>query len=429
MRPSPPLLHPPRSPCEARLLGVAGDVAGMVDWMEYVIKPSSYVSGLCYSLLRLEPWDRCGYGCIYCYARWYRGPHGVPRLKPWWPRLAERLLRASSRLEPRPWWRFSTLSEPLQELRGGLPHPAVLRVLGVAARLEVPLVLNTRSSSVARPEVLGALLGLAEKRLLVVQVSLSPRGAGQLLEPGAPPVEERLEALETLAAHGVPVVARVQPVAPGFEEEALRLAEEALDRGALGLVSEPLRETIKGLRVFYKVTGVEPTVPLGEWEPYQLAEEPGREPLLHPPRWWRWRLHASMRILASRRGGFYAPCKDWWLYEAAWPSWAPGRGDCCLLSAARGPGAWPRLLLRPTLHEAAYYALVLGRGWDWEGFLGYCLDRLAPLGYVCGPLLEELPGWLRRPLRLHEKRLARLVSDAARRARLLGLEDLGEAAG
>ncbi len=396
-----------------------------LDWPEYVIKPSSYISGLCYSVLRLEPFDRCGYGCIYCYARWYRGPHGAPRVKPYWPRLVERLSRLASRVWPRPWFRLSTLSEPLQELAAGEPHPAVLRGLRLLARRGVPVVLNTRSASVARGEALSTVLSLAEHGLVVVQVSLSPLGVERLWEPGAPSTWRRLEAVEVLAEHGVPVVARVQPLVPGLEEEALRLAGEALERGASGLVAESLRETLEGLRLLYQLAGVEPGVPLDRWEPYQAAPEPGRRPLLHPPAWWRRRLHEALRLLAARHGAAYAPCKDGALPLDAWPPWRPGR-DCCMLWLGLRRW-WPAPLLRPTLHEYLHYLLHGGDGW--RGFVEWCVERLSPLGYRCGPLLDELPGWLRRPLRLHERRLQRLAEQGAW-LRLLGLpEDFLDAAG
>ena len=379
--------------------------------MEYAIKPSSYISGLCYSILRLEPFDRCGYGCIYCYARWYRGPHGVARVKPGWPRVAERLARLASRVWPRPWFRLSTLSEPFQEVEAGEPSRHVARVLRLLARNGVPVVVNTRSASVARGEVLSALLELADRGLVVVQVSLSPRGLDRLWEPGAPSTWRRLEALEALAEHGVPVAARLQPAVPGLEEELHRLALEALDRGAMGLIAESLRETGEGLRLLYRLAGLEPPVPLDGWEPYQLAPEPGRTPLLHPPLWWRERLHHRLRLLAARSGALYAPCKDGPLPEYAWPPWRPGR-DCCHLAAAaleRGR-RWPGLLLRPTLHEYLYWLREEGGvDGDWEGFIRWCEGRLGGLGYRCGGMLEELPGWIAKPLRLHERRLRRLV--------------------
>jgi len=401
-------------------------------WPDYAIKPSSYVSGLCYSVLRGEPWTRCGLGCVYCYARWYRGPHGEPGAKPWWRGLWRRLAREAGRAWPRPWFRFSTLSEPVQP-RPGAREPAGLTVwaLRLAERHGVGVVLNTRSGLVAHPSLLGVLQGLAERGLVVVQVSLSPPGAAAVLEPGAPPVWERLEAVEALAEQGVPVAVRLQPWIPGLDEALYEVAVEALERGAGGLIAEPLRETRLGLQRLYRLLGAEPRPGLEAWEPYELGRLPGREGLLHPPRWWRRRLHQALRHLAARYGAAYASCKDGWLAENAWPPWGPGWGDCCLytrLSRGRLRGALP--LLRPTLHELAHYAARAGDT-SWEGFVGYCVERLSPLGYRCGPLLEELPPWLRRPLRVHEAMLRRLWGQKRVEAlsRLLGLEDVGELAG
>jgi len=382
-------------------------------WPDYVIKPSGYVSGLCYSLLRVEPWETCSFGCIYCYARWYRGPHGPPVARRGWLRRWRRLARLSSRLWPRPWWRLSTLSEPFQRVGGSVPG-SVVAGLRAALRREVPLVVNTRSDAVAEPTVLGVLAALAERGLVVVQVSVSPPGFDRLAEPVAPPSWRRLEALEVLAEHGVPVAARVQPLVPGLEEEQLRLAEEALSRGAVSVIAESLRETREGLlRLYRLVLGREPWG-VTSWEPYQGAVVPGREGLLHPGPEWRRRMHTALRVLAARHGAAYAPCKDGWLAEYAWPPWRPGSWDCCMAGlASRRRG--PQLLLRPTLHEYAWLWRLLGRRPGWGEFLDWCRGELRSAGYVCGGGLEELPGWLRRPLRRHEAMLRRLVEKRAER--------------
>ena len=393
-------------------------------WPEYSIKPSSYVSGLCYSVLRAEPWSRCGFGCLYCYARWYRGPHGVPEAKPWWRRLWRRLAREAGGVWPRPWFRFSTLSEPLQP-EDGEPPGLVLWALREAMRRGVGAVLNTRSGLAAHPAVLGLLQGLADRGLVVVQVSLSAPGVERLLEPGAPSVAERLGVVEALVEHGVPVAVRLQPLIPGLEEKLLWAGEEALRRGAFGLIAESLRETRGGLERLYRLLGLDPWS-LTRWEPYELTRLPGREGLLGPGAGWRRRMHAALRVLASRYGARYAPCKDGALVLDAWPGWRPGLwGDCCLYSwgsgAARRGAGLP--LLRPTLHEYLWLTLSRGEAPDWRGFTEWCVDRLGGWGYVCGEGLDGLPRWLRRPLRVHENMLRRLVESGRWRmllARLLG---------
>jgi len=380
----------------------------VVEWMEVGIKPSSYISSLCYSVLRLEPFTSCSFGCAYCYARWYRGA-GPPRVKHWLPRVFEKIARSLEGL-PRPVFRLATLSDPLQP-RGGMAAGAVKALLRAALRHQVPLVLNTRGDPAWDPEVFALLLSLAEHRLVLVQVTIGlPEGAAGLLEPGSPPPSRRLDALEALAEHGVPVVARTQPLVPGLEEEQLRVAEEALERGAWGLIAEPLRETRRGLEAVYRLLGL--GVPDAGWEPYQLAEEPGREPLLHPGPGWRGRVHRALDALAQRYGAVYAPCKDTALpWLARW--YRPGRG-CCLEWLAAGEP----VLVRPTLHEYLYWRGELGGDGSWSSFEDYVCGL--PVYEPFCTMLDRYPSPVRRALRAHHRRLRRLVENKSKLAALLG---------
>ncbi|RLI07238.1 hypothetical protein DRO32_04235, partial [Candidatus Bathyarchaeota archaeon] len=82
---------------------------------ELKVGVGDYISALCHSVLRVEPYTSCWFGCAYCYARWER-PVGSPRPKPWLPRALEKLwskLPRGLRLLP---FRLSTLVDPLQPL-------------------------------------------------------------------------------------------------------------------------------------------------------------------------------------------------------------------------------------------------------------------------------------------------------------------------
>lgn len=242
-------------------------------------------------------------------------------------------------------------------------------------------MLNTRGDLAWDPEVFALLLSLADHRLVLVQVTAGlPEGAAGLLEPGAPPPGRRLDALEALAEHSVPVVARVQPLVPGLEEGQLRVTEEALERGAQGLIAEPLRETCRGLEAVYRLPGL--GVPDAGWEPYRLAEEPGREPLLHPgaglARWYR-----------------------------------PGRG-CCL----EWPAVGEPVLVRPTLHEYLYWREELGGDGSWSGFEDYVCGL--PVYEPFCTMLDRYPSPVRRALHAHHRGLRSLVENPSKLAALLG---------
>ena len=375
----------------------------MVEWLEFGIKPSSFISALCQSVFRLEPFTTCSYGCIYCYARWYRGAHGRPGVKWGVARLFEKLASKLPDGLPRPLFRLSTLSDPFQHFGGRVPG-VVKALLRTALRYEVPLVVNTKGP-LRDPELLPLLQSLADRGLVLVQVTVAFGDEAALrLEPGAPPPSERLDMVELLSEHAIPVVVRVQPLIPGLEGEHLSVAVEALERGALGVIGEPVRETREGLETLYRLLGVEPPWGLG-WEEYQLGWEEGRQPLLHPPLRWRLQMHEALRMVAAGFGRPYAPCKDVLLTLQPW--YRPGRSCCLEWLALREPP-----LLRPTLHEYA------ATGWPplppWQ-----LCERLG-WPYTCTEQqLAEYPSVVRKTLRAHMRRLWRLLQNPGKLKALL----------
>lgn len=347
----------------------------------FVIRPSSYISGLCYSVLRLEPYSACSFGCIYCYARWYRrrSPGLLVResLK-LWPRVA----RAASGMYPRPFFRLATLSDPLQHAERGAA--ASLYMLSVASRMGVPIILNTKSTMLVEDPWVSVVKDMASRGLLLVQVSVSVTDKySAVLEPGAPPTSSRLQAIERLAGLGVPVVARIQPLIPGLEEEHLAVAEDALAAGASGLIGESLRATSEDLQRISRITPLETAEEL--WEPYQLHAAPGRQGLLHPARRWRLAIHEELGALARSYGAAYTACK-----EGLPP---PPGTDCCQASIHLSTP----VMLRPTLYEL----VSTGASTPEE------VCRRLGGQYVCSYTLR---GVFRRWLRLHEARLRRLAA-------------------
>ena len=375
----------------------------MVEWLEYVIKPSNYISSLCYSVFRLEPFTTCSYGCAYCYAQWYRGPHGVPREKPWVPRGFERIARRLPRGLPKPFFRLATLSDPFQPVRGGV-SALVKRILRIAHRYEVPLVVNTKGLVARDEEALWLLVGLADRGLLVLQYTIGfGDSVASLLEPMAPRPSERLYEARMLARQGVPVIARVQPLVPGLEQEHYRVAIRALGSGARGLIGEPLRETRTGLARLYKLLASSEEPP-SCWEPYQLGEEPGREPLLHPCPEWRKRVNHALEAIAAQHGAVYASCKDSLLTLHKW--YRPGK-TCCL----EWLGLREEPLLRPTLHEYSYL--------EWPRLSPEQLCKELGPPFICDHRLDQYPAVIRKGVRAHLAKLKKLLRDRNRVQKLL----------
>ncbi|MEM0226676.1 MAG: radical SAM protein [Thermofilaceae archaeon] len=362
-----------------------------IDWPTFAVKPSSIISALCYSIFRLEPYRSCPYGCVYCYASWYRSPHPVAgrRLVKQWRRLAEQLGRAGV---PPPYFRLSTLAEPFQNAEA--ERRFSLEIMRAAYENKVPLVVNTKSIMLGNPPWLDALLKLAEEGLVLVQVSVAAldEKLAHRLEPSAPPPSSRLALAEELSEHGVPVVARVQPLIPGIEDEQVETARSALEHGCRGVIVEPLRETMDGLVMVASALGVraDEYVGLYRWEPYS----PKSTALLRPGVHWRARmLNRLQREIGSR--GVVTVCKD-----GFWPDFARYGHDCCQ--------AW---------HMAARYSLR-------KTVFEHLLKPGQPPPNV--HLLDErdyeaFPRPVRRGLKLHHNKLCRVLESGELLARLIGV--------
>ena len=342
---------------------------------EFVIKPSNYISPLCYSIFRLEPYDSCSFGCIYCYAQWYRGPH-KPKPKPKWYVVKE-FERIARLTEPKPYFRLATLSEPFQD-----DYEITLKLMNIAKKYKIPLIVNTKSDKVLKPEVMNEIISLASESLILLQVTISTFKYDKILEPGAPSARSRLNVVSELSSREVPTVVRVQPLFPGLEEDHYEVAEEALKSGAMGLIGESVRLTKKLLETVYNALGFKPEV---EWVPYQFHEVEGKEPLLHPELKWRERIHNALASIASKYGRPYADCKETCTFYGF-------RKDCCL--------SWVGMSvpLRLTLRE------LLSIGMDCEN-------------YLC-----SIKGPLSRALRMHLKKILRIAKNESIIKRLCAFE-------
>lgn len=366
-----------------------------LDWPLFVVKPSIIISSLCYSIFRLEPYSSCPHSCLYCYARWYRAPLALSggALAKLWEKLARQL--ASASLPPPP-FRLSTLVEPLQEAEEG--GRITLRLMRIARRHGIPLIVNTKSTLVLRPPWLDAILGLADEGLILVQVSLSTlnEAVARALEPRAPAPRERLRAAEELSEHGVPVVARVQPLIQGLEDQHVETAAAALEHGCRGVVVEPLRETREGLARIAEALGLDPEeyVCARCWEPY--PSQLGSTGLLRPCLKWRASIVERLRRAVSGRG-VLTVCKD-----GVWPSVSRYGLDCCQAWLMGAPYS-----LRRTLHE-------------------YVLEPRAPppnVHLLSEEEYAEYPRPVRRGLKLHSNKLRKVLESKSLLSRLVVREE------
>ena len=136
-------------------------------------------------------------------------------------------------------------SDPLQAAER--EEKATLKALKILQDRQYPTVLTTKfPGRLCQPEYIRALDGLP----LVVQVSVSSADPDTLrrLEPGAPPLPDRLEAMAQLHEAGIHVQLRLWPYAPDLAGDVAELLQAAKDAGARIILSNPLKVYHLGTR-------------------------------------------------------------------------------------------------------------------------------------------------------------------------------------
>jgi DNA repair photolyase len=174
----------------------------------------------------INPYRGCEHGCIYCFARPTHAWLGLSPGLDFESRLlykpaAASLLRAELR---RPGYRCGVLAmgtntDPYQPVERSLRITrGVLEVLRDHGH---PVSIVTKSHLVVRD--LDILSGMARRRLASVTLSITTldRRLARLLEPRAPAPHRRLQAVEALAAAGVPAGVMIAPVIPVLTEPEL----------------------------------------------------------------------------------------------------------------------------------------------------------------------------------------------------------------
>ena len=356
-----------------------------LDWMFFSIKPSTIISSLCYSVLRIEPYSSCLYGCIFCYAKWYRKDLEMnsSQILNAWKSLARRLEDVDL---PPPVFRLSTLVEPFQD-KLEMKNRIALRILEIADRYEIPLIINTKSDLIMRSPWIDVILKLSDKNLVLVQVSIVTTNSNisKALEPGAPIPQRRLALIERLRDHSVPVVVRLQPLIPGIENLQLETAKEVLNYGALGIIVEPLRETRNGLAKIAKAIGIAPKSYLNNplWKPYSFSSN--NQGLLYPDIEWRKRMFYELFTLTLKFGKALTICKD-----GLWLSFSIYNADCCQ--------SW-HIKRTHAMRETLYECLVSSK------------SRFPHIYLLSYGDFQKYPRVIRRALRLHYNKLIKVLNN------------------
>lgn len=190
------------------------------------------------------PFDRsinayrgCEHGCIYCFARPTHAYHDLSPGLDFETKLfakpdAAQLLRQAL---GKPGYKVApiamgTNTDPYQPIDA--QYRITRQVLEVCLEFRHPVTITTKSARVLRDlDLLAELASLNLTAVALSVTSLDPKLSG-LLEPRASAPAKRLDALEKLAAAGVPAHVSIAPVVPSVTDEFIEgILKEAATRG------------------------------------------------------------------------------------------------------------------------------------------------------------------------------------------------------
>jgi DNA repair photolyase len=238
----------------------------------------------------VNPYRGCVHGCHYCFARRY---HAYLDLGVGEDFTAVILVKVNAvavlRAElARPGWRrelvaVGTATDPYQPIEGR--YRLTRGLLEALAEARTPASVVTKGPMVIRD--VDVLAAARDRGGVSVCVSLTTldRALWRRLEPGTAPPHQRLRAVATLAAAGIPVGVLLAPIVPGLTTDRANL--EAVVRGAAEHGARFL-----GAGVLHLEPGVRE-----HFAGFLRDEAPELEPLYQ--RLYRGRAHAPPRVEAS----------------------------------------------------------------------------------------------------------------------------------
>jgi DNA repair photolyase len=170
----------------------------------------------------VNPYIGCQHSCVYCYARFMRRFTG--HKEPWGQFVDVKinalalLRREIEKRQPGRVW-VSGVCDPYQPLES--KYHLTERCLETLVEYDWPITVQTKSSLVLRDI---AILRRGAKVEVGLSVTTADERIRKLFEPDAPPIKERIEALDELHLAGIRTYAMIAPMLPAAEELAAQLS-------------------------------------------------------------------------------------------------------------------------------------------------------------------------------------------------------------
>jgi DNA repair photolyase len=164
----------------------------------------------------INPYTGCQHGCTYCYARLMKRITG--HKEPWGEFVdvktnAAELLQEEIRKKRRGRVWMSGVCDPYQPLEA--IYRLTRQCLEILVEHHWPVIIQTRSPLVLRDL---DIMKNAPNFEVGLSVTTADDSIRNLFEPCAPPIQERIRALDELHTAGIRTYAMIAPMLPGAEE-------------------------------------------------------------------------------------------------------------------------------------------------------------------------------------------------------------------
>ncbi len=227
----------------------------------------------CSSPIRLDSYNRCQFGCVYCFSRYRTADNSTGGLqKANASAFAERLKRVFSGQTNSALDEFLSARIPIQLGAMQDPFPpmeltqgATLDLMRVLNDYNYPTIISTKGDIFLR-DAYSKLLESMNVYLRISAAGISERLRGDV-DVGCGTFQKTLERVKFAAALGVPVSLRIQPVIPGFEDDALEMTERAASAGASHVSFEYLKIASENLK--HEVSRISRAIGTNIWSVFQ----------------------------------------------------------------------------------------------------------------------------------------------------------------
>ena len=220
----------------------------------------------CSSPIRLDTYNRCQFGCAYCFSR-NRQSDITDRsiAKASHAAIEKRLVRINKGEIQSALDEFLARRVPIQ--LGGLFDPfspieatekESLRVMQCLRDFQYPTLISTKGNIFTNKEYIDVL------KEMNVFIRISAAGIAEKyrsgIDIGCDSFKDILRKIKYLSEIGLPVALRIQPIIPGFESDALAMTEQAAIAGVSQVSYEHLKISAESrdqeLRQIYESTGI-----------------------------------------------------------------------------------------------------------------------------------------------------------------------------